>query len=109
MSRIEAIAAELGNAINSEYQAETVDYIPNGGESVEVRAVVIRQPLESTTPSDQTTYPVEVLVPRSSIPSLDVGGDKFRFSERIGDSKKKTFTVVGLINEDGGSYWLALQ
>jgi len=94
---------------------EPITYMPNGGESRTVKAIVERDPPAIFDAVGNAVLPAATIRIRScknsGVPAKDVdtGKDQFEFVLKIGETVPKRYSVMQLISQDSGVTQLALR
>lgn len=100
-------------AFSRSARGELVTITPKGGDPVAVRAVVLRDPLDSraTDGHRRLEYSIEVQVAKADYPADQptIGADTIAVAVRAGDTVKTTRVVSVLLGQDGGVWSLGLD
>ena len=94
---------------------EPITYMPNGGVSRTVKAIVEREPLAIFDAVGNAIFPsamIRVSNCRSGgvhARDVDTGKDQFEFVLDIGDTSPRRFSVMRLVSQDSGVTYLAVK
>jgi hypothetical protein len=93
-----------------ELLGESVTYTPSGSAAQTVNAVVTRDGLQARAEdnSARLEYPVEILISRDDIATVNVHGDTVALKRRVSDSSNSTMRVAALLASEGALWRLGL-
>jgi hypothetical protein len=87
---------------------ETIGYTRHGQAEVEIQATVFREEVFDPSTNAKLRI-VRVFVPRASIASVNINGDKLRVAMRQRGAERTDCRPTALISEDAGGFLLLVQ
>lgn len=116
MSLKETIASDASLVfLNEDEFAEQVVYLPKGGGSRTILAVVEREPPTLMDDAGNILSPsFMIYVANSNVAGIasneiDTGGDRIQITNRVNEVAKKTCTIMRMIDNDDGMLQIAVR
>ena len=107
MSRLDRLADHALNAAITSHLGELIRYTPAGGDTIEITAVVMRDPISPQ--GERLEHDIELYIPMSSVATINEQGDRAQLRRRVTDDDFTTFTVSRIIDQDGANWHVALN